>query len=304
MAELQVGTGIVGSGNLDYAIEVKRSDEIGELSRSFNRMTASLREVTASKADLEREVAERKKAEADLVSLTADLARQNVELETANKDLESFVSSVSHDLRQPLRAMHSFSQLLEKEYGGRLDERGRDYLARVCRGTAKMSRLIEDLLALARVSRQEIERTEVDLSAAAATAVAELRERDPGRHVEVAVQEGMVASVDPQLLEVALANLFDNAWKFTSKRERARIEFCATEQGGKTVYCVRDNGAGFDSALAEKAFQPFQRLHADKEFEGTGIGLTIVERVVHRHGGTIRIEGEPGKGAAVHFTLG
>lgn len=303
IADLQTGTGVVGSGNLDHAIEVRHSDEIGDLARSFNRMTASLREVTASKADLEREIAEREKAQAELVDLSADIAQQNVELETANRDLESFIASVSHDLRQPLRAMHSFSHLLTRDYAGRLDDRGRDYLERVCRGTEKMSGLIEDLLALAQVSRQELERTVVDLSAVAAAIVADLRQAEPERRVEVVVQERLVVSADPRMLEIALSNLLGNAWKFTSKQERARIEFGAFEQDGDLVYVVRDNGAGFDSKHAGKAFQPFQRLHADRDFEGTGIGLSIVERVIRRHGGAARIEGEPGKGAAVYFTL-
>jgi len=262
------------------------------------------RRLLQAMADLEREIPERRRAETNLVSLSADLAARNVELETVNKDLESFVYSVSHDLRQPLRAMHSFSQLLEKEYAHCLDDRGRDYLARVHRGTARMSQLIRDLLALARVARQEIERETVDVSAAATAAVGELQEAHPDRRVEAVVQPGLVASADPRLLEVALANLLGNAWKFTAKREQARIEFGAAERDGKTVFSVRDNGIGFDPKLAGKAFQPFQRLHSDNEVDGTGIGLTIVERVVRRHVGSIWIDGAADEGATVSFTLG
>jgi len=166
-----------------------------------------------------------------------------------------------------------------------------------------MTRLIEDLLRLSRISKQDMDRMDYDLSRLASSIAAGLREADPGRSIDVVIAEGLRASVDPNLMRVVLANLIENAWKFTSKTTNARIEFNAFKKDGKTVYFIRDNGAGFDQAYAEKMFLPFQRLHTEKEFEGTGIGLAIVERVIRRHGGSVWAEGEVGKGATVFFTL-
>jgi len=215
--------------------------------------------------------------------------------------------------------MSGFAKILNEDYTGKLDAKGQDYLNRILKGSEKSTQLINDLLHLSSISRQELSRINVNLSNKASKIVAELRETDRGRNVEVVVQEGLAASVDPRLIELALSNLLGNAWKFTSKTEKARIEFGAFECGmrnskfgiiaqercekGKTVYFIRDNGAGFDMIYADKMFWPFHRLHTDKEFEGTGIGLTIVERVIHRHGGKVWAEGEVGKGTVVYFTL-
>src|SRR5208283_755269 len=168
----------------------------------------------------------------------------------------------------------------------------------------KMNKLIEDLLYLFHISRQERSRTEFNMSDKASSIVAGLREADPGKSVEVIIQEGLAAFADPGLTEVALSNLLGNAWKFTSKTDKARIEFGAFEQDGKNVYYVRDNGSGFDPQYATKMFLPFHRLHSGDEFEGTGIGLSIVERIIRRHGGKVWAEGKVGKGATVYFTLG
>jgi light-regulated signal transduction histidine kinase (bacteriophytochrome) len=167
-----------------------------------------------------------------------------------------------------------------------------------------MTRLINDLLHLSKISRQEIAHGRVDLSAGVSSLVAELHQANPERDVEVEIREGLTALADHGLMKIVLANLVGNAWKFTSKTQKARIEFGAVEKKGKTVYFLRDNGAGFDQAYAEKMFWPFQRLHSDREFEGTGIGLAIVERVIRRHGGKVWAEGVPNKGATVYFTLG
>ncbi len=250
------------------------------------------------------DVTDRKKAEQDLLKLSEDMAARNVELESANKEMESFIYSISHDLRAPIRTMAGFAKILGEDYADKLDDQGKNYLARIEGGSGKATRLIDELLRLSKISRQDMDLIETDLSKKASSVIADLREASPGRNVDVEIKPGLKASADPRLIEVVLSNLLGNAWKFTSKTANARIEFGSTGQDGKTVYYVKDNGAGFDQALAEKMFWPFQRLHTAEEFEGTGIGLTIVERVVRRHGGRVWAEGEPGKGATVYFTLG
>ncbi len=222
----------------------------------------------------------------------------------ANKEMESFIYSISHDLRAPIRAMSGFAKIIKDDYAGKLDAQGVDYLDRILRGSEKSIRLIDALLHLSRITREEIELIEVNLSNKASKVLEELREMNRGRNVEVVVQEGLTASVDPRLIELALSNLLGNAWKFTSKTENARIEFRSIQRDGKTVYYVKDNGVGFEPMYAEKMFWPFHRLHSESEFEGTGVGLAIVERVIRRHGGNIWAEGEVGKGATIYFTLG
>ena len=250
------------------------------------------------------DITERKKAEADVSKMSEDMAIRNRELEFMNKELESFIYSVSHDLRAPIRTMAGFAKFLMDDYPNELDDQGKHYLSRIQAGSEKMIRLVEDLLKLSRISRQEISLAEIDLSSQASSVIAELRQTNPGRNVEVDIQSDIKASADPRLIEVALSNILGNAWKFTSKTEKAHIEFRSVEKNGKTVYFVKDNGAGFDQTYTDKMFQPFHRLHTETEFEGTGIGLAIVERVIHRHNGTIWAEGEPGKGATIYFTLG
>jgi two-component system, chemotaxis family, CheB/CheR fusion protein len=254
--------------------------------------------------EINRDITARKKAEADILKLSKDLTAQNIELEFANKEMESFVYSVSHDLRAPLRVMSGFSKMLIEDFGSKLEEQPKDHLRRIMNASEKMTGLIEDLLRLSRISKQDMARMDYDLSRLASSIAAGLHEGNPVRSVEFAITEGLRVSVDPNLIKIALANLIENAWKFTSKTTNARIEFGAFEKDGKTVYYVRDNGAGFDPAYAEKMFLPFQRLHTEKEFEGTGIGLAIVERIIRRHGGAVWAEGEVGKGATVYFTLG
>lgn len=226
------------------------------------------------------------------------------ELSASNKELEAFSYSVSHDLRAPLRFMSGFSKVVYEDYADRLDAQGRDYLARIKKGSDQMSQLIEDLLRLSHISRQQVDLLDYDLSNLASVVMNSLREADPARNIEGIVAEGVRAVIDPNLMKIVFTNLFNNAWKFTSEIENARIEFGATIKDGKTVYFVKDNGAGFDPTYAEKMFLPFQRLHSEKEFEGTGIGLAIVERIIRRHGGKVWAEGEVGKGATVYFTLG
>jgi PAS domain S-box-containing protein len=249
------------------------------------------------------DITDMKRAEDSIKRLNDELRRKMTELATANRELEAFMYSVSHDLRAPLRSILGFSEVLREDYAANLDERGKNYLERICNAAAKMNRLIEDLLRLSRISRQEINKQDIDLSRMAAAVMTELRQAGPERGVDVEIQEGVTIYGDKRLIEVALSNLLANAWKFTSRKERSFIQFGAVSDSCKTIYFVMDNGAGFDQNYAEKLFVPFQRLHSDQEFEGTGIGLAIVDRVIRRHGGRLWAEGEPDKGAVFYFTL-
>ncbi|MGE5467183.1 MAG: PAS domain S-box protein [Ignavibacteria bacterium] len=249
------------------------------------------------------DITERKRAEAEVRELNAELearvARRTAELLEANRELESFAYSISHDLRAPLRGIDGFSRLLQEEYGSGLDQQGNEYLTRVRRAAQRLGTLIDDLLELSRVSRQEMRRVSVDLSALAADVVDDLRQGEPERRVAVNIAPHCMADGDPQLLRVLLENLLGNAWKYSRHTEDATIAFGQDGWG----YFIRDNGAGFDMAYAEKLFRPFQRLHNPSEFEGSGIGLASAARVVRRHGGRIWAESRPGAGAVFRFTL-
>ena len=231
------------------------------------------------------------------------LRDSTAKLHTVNKELESFIYSAAHDLRTPLRAISGFTDILLKRYTGQLDEKGKDYLQKIWKGTERMSSVIEDLLRLSDVSRQEVHRRWVNLSEVALSIVSRLHEAAPGRKVEVKIQQNLEVQADPGLMEISLLNLIGNAWKFTSKTRDAYIEFGTIEKDGKLVYFVKDNGAGFEQRYVDRMFQPFHRLHTASEFDGTGIGLAIVERIIQRHGGKIWAEGKVGKGATISFTL-
>ena len=224
-------------------------------------------------------------------------------------ELEAFNYSVSHDLRAPLRPLDGFSQALLDDYADRLDEKGVDYLRRIRAAAQRMGMLIEDLLELSRVSRAELRRQPVDLSTIVSSIVSELREGDPSRDVEVVIPPRVQVQGDARLLRIALENLVRNAWKFTNKRPQARLEFGVADRttaglvSGEPTYFVRDDGVGFDPTFAGKMFQPFQRLHKTTEFEGTGIGLAIVSRIVRRHDGRIWADSAPDRGATFFFTL-
>jgi signal transduction histidine kinase len=236
--------------------------------------------------------------------LEARVEERTRDLSNALSELEAFSYSVSHDLRAPLRGIDGFSQALLEDYAGSLDETGVQYLERIRGGARRMGDLIEDLLKLSRLSQGELLLDEVDLGAMAEAILSELAAKDRDRNVEVTIEPELTAVADPRLLRVALQNLISNAWKFTSRGERARIEIGAKEHGGETVFYVRDNGTGFDMQYADKLFAPFQRLHSPNQFEGSGIGLATVQRVLRRHGGRIWAESEEGEGATFYFTLG
>jgi len=229
---------------------------------------------------------------------------RTAQLREANRDLEGFSYSVSHDLRAPLRAIDGFSSAVLEDYAARLDPQGRHYLQRVRAGAQQMGVLIDDLLTLSRVGRSALEPRDLDLAEIAREVEAELREAEPERAVEVTVPAGLPVRGDRTLLKVVLQNLIGNAWKFTARAEEARIEVSTDGDAGEIIYTVSDNGAGFDMRYLDKLFRPFQRLHAAETYPGTGVGLATVQRIVQRHGGRVWAEGEVGRGAAFHFTLG
>ena len=231
------------------------------------------------------------------------LNERNLELEAANTELEAFDYSIAHDLRAPLNRIEGFAALLEGQYGDRLDVHGRELLQRVVDANRNMHQLVGDLLALSTVTRGTLARRAVDVSALAREIGATLRRSEPQRQVHFEVAAGMAARADPGLLRVVLENLLANAWKFTRGRAQASVEVGWIESQGGRIYFVRDNGAGFDLAHAEKLFKPFKRLHSGGEFEGTGIGLATVQRIVRRHGGRVWAEASVDRGATIFFTL-
>ncbi|WP_372828033.1 ATP-binding protein [Polaromonas sp.] len=232
--------------------------------------------------------------------------QRTAQLQAANQELVAFSYSMSHDLRTPLSAINGFSTLLGKEIGaGAASERSTHYLARIRAGALQMGELIDALLSLAQLSRTDLRRDRVDLSALAQTILNGYREREPGRVAQIDIQPELVVEGDPRLLQQVLDNLLGNAWKFSAKQARSEIMFGHEKaSAGETVYFVRDNGAGFDMAYSEKLFGAFQRLHTAAEFAGTGIGLATVQRIVMRHDGRIWAESAPGRGATFYFTLG
>jgi PAS domain S-box-containing protein len=250
-----------------------------------------------------RDISSRKEAEEEVEHQRSKLAQANAQLVFANKELESFSYSVSHDLRTPLRSIDGFSHALLDDYAEKLDEEGKSHLKRIRVATQRMGALIDDLLSLSRLSRSTMHTQLLDVSALVTSVAGELRKAQPERQVELRVVEGLKAEADAGLLRVAMENLLGNAWKFTSKKPNAHIEFGQCGTNGTTAFFLRDDGAGFDPAYADRLFGAFQRLHAVTEFEGTGIGLATVQRIVHRHNGRIWAESSIGQGATFYFTL-
>jgi len=262
---------------------------------------------TQARVALCNDVTEQVRAREQILQLNSELEervrQRTAELESANRELESFSYSVSHDLRAPLRHLDGYCSILREEFGGRLDASGANCLERIGTAVRKMDELINDMLQLAQVSREGITREPVSLSSLATELLAELQHSQPQRSVAVRIADGVEVRGDRGLLRLAMENMLTNAWKYTGKTADAVIEFGMLSKEGQPVYFLRDNGAGFDMAYADRLFGPFQRLHPAEEFEGTGIGLATVQRIIHRYGGRIWAEGEEGKGAAFYFTL-
>jgi two-component system sensor histidine kinase/response regulator len=274
-----------------------------ELSRKSNLLKRHAQLLENRNVELEAAMAEIERADLEIKSLNEHLERRIRELDAVNRELETFSFSVSHDLRAPLTRIAGFSRALRELYNQNLDDNARLYLDRIHNSAEKMCQLVDDLLHFSRVTRMEIRREPVDLSDMVRSILSELAARDGGRDAEFVVAEGARVMGDAALLRSVVLNLLENAWKFTSKRERARIEFGMDATDTEPIFFVRDNGAGFDSSLTDRLFTAFQRLHASSEFPGNGIGLATVDRIIRRHGGRVWAEGETGRGATFYFTV-
>lgn len=297
LQELTQAAARVADGTEPARVAAKRADEIGELAAAFNTMAAR---VVEGRHTLEQRVAERTE---ELARALAQLEEDAKQLSRSNRELEAFSYTISHDLRAPLRSIDGFSDALLTDYAEHLDETGKGHLNRVRRAAKRMGQLIDDLLELSRVSRTELISSPVALDGLAARLVRDLQEREPDRRVEVRIHATPPAQGDARLLALVLQNLFENAWKFTSRRPDGCIEFGVSTQGAPVTYFVRDNGVGFDMAHSAKLFGIFQRLHSMDEFPGTGVGLAIVQRIIERHGGRVWVDAQPGAGATFFFTL-
>ncbi len=270
---------------------MQRDDEVGTLSREFQRMINRVRKSYEALQEEEARLRER-------------VEKRTFDLKQANKELEAFSYSVSHDLRAPLRAIDGFSRALLEDYGTSLDEDAQEYIERIRNGAQRMSLLVESLLKLSKIKHSELRKTKLNLSVLMENAVQHLKESQPSHLVEVSIQSDLMVNGDINMLSIVAENLIGNAWKYSAKKDHPCIEFFTIQQEGETVYCVKDNGAGFNMQFAkEKLFGTFQRLHNDKDFEGTGIGLATVRRIINLHQGHIWAEAQEGEGACFYFTL-
>ncbi|HKW83137.1 MAG TPA: ATP-binding protein [Burkholderiaceae bacterium] len=279
IGRLEQATREVAAGNWDHKADISSNDEIGEMSRNFDAMTQSLR---ASFAQIER---------------------SNQELAALNQEIEAFSYSVSHDLRGPLRSMDGFSLALLEDYGDKLDDEAKDSLQRIRAASQRMGRLIDELLGLSRVTRAELTLKPVNLSEIVREIAATLDQQQPARSVQWVIEDGLTVQADKPLIQIAMQNLLENAWKFTGKTDKPTIRVGSVERDGKKECFVADNGVGFDMQYADRLFGAFQRLHHETEFSGTGIGLAIVQRIFRRHEGKIWAQARPGLGATFFFQL-
>ncbi len=284
---------MTGHGSINSAVDAMKAGAMDYILKPFS--------LKAALAALARVLEVRVLRQAN-EALNLRLVARTRELETVNAELEAFSYSVSHDLRAPLRSIRGYTEALVEEYG-REEKQAQDYGQRITGGVRRMERMIEDLLRLAKAMRSEIEQSDVDLSQLAAEIMAKLQAEEPDRKLELIIAPNLKVVGDPGLLRMAMENLLGNAWKYTTRLDAAVIEVGMRASPEGPVYFVRDNGVGFDPVEASKLFAPFQRLSSAKNFEGTGVGLTTVKRIVHRHGGAIWAEGEPGKGATFFWTM-
>jgi len=291
LRKLNDGTEEITKGNLDYKVGNSSPDEVGQLSRAFDEMSFNLKKSREELEDYSR-------------NLEQKIKERTAQLESSIKEIESFSYSVSHDLQAPLRAISGFSEILMKDYHNTLDDKGQHYLQRVKAGAKNMSQIIEDLLVISRVARKPINKKKIDLGNLSKKVYSQLFEEEKKkRKIDFTVQSCPPANADSQLMTIALINLFSNALKFTRKCKKTQIEFGHKIENNKTIYFVKDNGVGFNMKYSDRLFNPFQRLHSAEEFEGTGIGLTTVQRIIHRHGGKIWVDSTPGSGTTFYFIL-
>jgi len=308
IAALSRGVGIIGAGNLDHRIAADGDDELSDLARSSNEMADRLKASHTSVENLQKEIAARRQAEEEIKKLNAELERRVVErtaqLEDANRELEMFSYSVSHDLRAPLRHMIGFVELLNKKAPEPFDEKIRHYLAVISDSATQMSMLVDDLLSFSRMGRTEMSTVRVSFDKLIQTVLNTLQTETAGRDIVWKIEPLPEVRGDPAMLYLVMMNLISNALKFTRKKTRAEIGIaCAPGNAGEPVFSVRDNGAGFDMKYYDKLFGLFQRLHRAEEFEGTGVGLANVRRIIKRHGGRTWAEGQVGSGAVFFFSL-
>lgn len=319
IANLAISLGVIAFGILLATILSRRTTrEVDALMQALRRygevsnadeenINAESSEVTELIVSFKSLAAARNQAKAELLALNTELeervSERTVQLAAANQELDAFAYSVSHDLRAPLRGIDGFSLALVEDFGDTLTAEGKDYLRRIRAGCVRMGTLIDDLLYLSRLARHQLRREVVDLGLLARQVADELQQLDPQRKVDWVIAPQLVTVADPALLRAVLDNLLGNAWKFTGKQEYARIEFGGFVQEGEQVFFVQDNGAGFDMLYADKLFNAFQRLHKAEEFDGTGIGLATVQRVISRHGGRVWAQGAIGQGATFYFSL-